>query len=49
MPSRTVGYLLASSDTAVTVAGIVNRNHVALGVTIPRQMVTSIRYLKGKP
>lgn len=49
MPSRTVGYLIRDTDDALTVAGLVNTNHVALAVTIPRGMVTSVRYLKGKP
>lgn len=46
MPSRTCGYLIAESDQAVTVAALVNRHHYALAVTIPRAMVTSIRYLE---
>jgi len=48
MPSRTVGYLIREADDALTVAGLVNANHVALAVTIPRGMVTSVRYLKGR-
>lgn len=45
MPSRTVGYLVAESDDAITVAGLVNRTHVALGVCIPRAMIRELVYL----
>lgn len=45
MPSRTAGYLVAESDDAVTVAALVNRTHVAQGVTIPRRMISELVYL----
>jgi len=45
MPSRTCGFLVANDAHAVTIAALVNRNHYSLAVTIPRRMVTSIRYL----
>ena len=45
MPSRTVGYLIAKNRRALTIAALVNENHVAMCVTIPRRMVTSLHYL----
>ena len=54
MPSRTAGYLVRESDESITVAGLVNDTHVALGLTIPRPMIRLVRVLKpaspkGKP
>lgn len=48
MPSRTAGYLVAESKRALTVAAIVNANHIGCAVVIPRRMVTSIRTLRSR-
>lgn len=45
MPSKSVGYLIKESDEAMTVVALVNENHVALGITIPKRMIDEVRYL----
>lgn len=50
MPSRTVGLLVAKDKHAITIAALVNDDHVALTLTIPRRMVTELHYLtREKP
>lgn len=45
MPSKSVGYLVKDTKAAVTIVSLQNENHVALGITIPRAMITSMRTL----
>ena len=43
--SLSVGYLIASNKSSVTLAALVNESHFAHGITIPKKMVVEIRTL----
>ena len=45
MPSKSLGYLVKDTKDAITLVALQNENHVALGITIPRAMITEIRTL----
>lgn len=46
MPSKSVGYLMYEDDDVVTVASLVNKNHVGFTLTIPRGMIKKMKEVK---
>lgn len=44
-PTTTVGYLVAKDRRSYTVASLINLNHVAHCLTIPKGCVLDVRYL----
>ena len=44
-PSLALGYLLSESPMAVTIAALVNEEHFANGITIPRSCILQIKHL----
>lgn len=47
-PTTTVGYLVAKDRRSYTVASLINLNHVAHCITIPKGCVRLVRYLGVK-
>jgi len=45
MPTVTVGYVLKETRRYITVAALVNENHVANGITIPFSCIRQVRRL----
>ena len=46
-PSLSVGYLLAETDLAITIAALVNEEFFANGITIPKGCIVQVRTLSS--